>query len=154
MRKISARWLPPKKLVLNNTLKFPGSLRTFKINSSCQKTKVQNLATGPRDASNCKPDIMHLIGLAASAKNDLRVYQCCVSMHGKVDMSTRLWDENRSAGWCKYIRVWDWTILQADAKQLEAYHVSCERRIIGQRPQGSQDFVATRKWEQELDLSH
>ena len=66
---------------------------------------------------------MHLIGLAASEMSYLsrilwcqmrltltskfRVYQCCVSTHGKVSMSTRLWHLNNSIGYDKYIRFWD-----------------------------------------------
>ena len=37
----------------------------------------------------------------------LRVCQCCVSMHAKVNISTRLWHLNNSIGWRKYIRFWD-----------------------------------------------
>ena len=70
----------------------------------------------------CKADIMHLIGVEASAMSDLsriwcqmrltlasklRVYQRCVSTHSKVSMSTRLWDLNHSVGSRKYIRFWD-----------------------------------------------
>ena len=65
---------------------------------------------------------MHLIRLTESATSDLsrlycqmrptltskrRVYQCCVSMHGKVNMSTRLWHLDHSIGWCKCIRFWN-----------------------------------------------
>ena len=135
--------------VVNNTPKFPGSLRTFGMNASWQKkqgSEPWNWTTwcinqcgwkhcwwshwfyvGPylksKQASHgyYKPDIMHLIGLAASAMSDLsriwcqmrltltsklRVYQCCLSVHGKVNMSTRLWHLDHSIGWRKYIRFW------------------------------------------------
>ena len=64
---------------------------------------------------------MNLIGLAASAMCDpsriwcqmrltltskLRDYQCCLSMHGKVNMSAKLWHLDHSIGWRKYIRFW------------------------------------------------
>ena len=65
---------------------------------------------------------MHLIGPAALAMSDLgrircqmyftltsklRCYLCWVSMHGKSNMSTRLWNFDHSAGWRQYIRFWD-----------------------------------------------
>ena len=40
-----------KRLVVNNTFKFSGSLRTFGTNASWHQTKVPNFGTGPWDAS-------------------------------------------------------------------------------------------------------
>ena len=86
----------------------------------------------------CKRNIMCRMSLAASAMSDLghlwsqkrfilttklRVYQSCV-------MSI-----------CLYGSL-TWTILQEDAKWLEAFHTSCQRRILGLR---WHDFVSNKE---------
>ena len=107
----------------------------------------------------CKPDIMHLIGLAARVMRDLsRIWcQMCltlpaklslsmlrISMHDKVNMSTSLWHLDRSISWRNYMRFWNqdhsassskyirfWNLdHSAGWRQLEAFHVRCQRRII------------------------
>ena len=167
MWKISARWLPRKlgdlsPIILSSFLeasgrlewRLPGRKPTFKIlemdqlihQSSWRETSMmksvilrENSYLIKKQAFHgyCNSDILHLIGLAASALSELsriwcqmclavtsklRVCQCLVSMHGKVNMYTwrrrlnnsiawrkyiRSWDQDHSAGWCKYIRSWN-----------------------------------------------
>ena len=84
---------------------------------------VNDFTWAPISGQNrCRTHIANHICLAASAMSDLRrvwcqlrviltsklrVYQCCVSVHGKVNMSTRIWYLDHSIGSRQYIRFCD-----------------------------------------------
>jgi len=133
---------------------FDSAAATMGLHASWTKTRVQNLGCGPSaspaDVGNeqvesvnrftylgsdldssgyCSPEILHRIGIASSVvgrldniwkqphlslQTKLRIYTSCVQ-------STLLHGADT------------WTILKADGKRLQAFHMQCQRRILGIR---------------------
>ena len=103
------------KLILSCKLYFNlGQRLHFKYPS----TKITGVSL-PKNEAGCATELMGLTALAMSNLSRLwcekrltltpkfRVFQCCVSMLGKVSMCTRLWDLDHSIGWRSYIQFWD-----------------------------------------------
>lgn len=133
---------------------FDSAAATMGLHTSWSKTRVQNLGSGPPappvDVANeriesvnrftylgsdldssgyCTPEILRRIGIASSVvgrldnvwkqsrlslRTKLRIYTSCVQ-------STLLHGADT------------WTILKADGKRLQAFHMQCQRRILGIR---------------------
>lgn len=131
---------------------FSEASRTMGLNVSWPKTKIQSLGSSP-PASNlfiaqqpvelvdqfcylgsiidssgrCRPDVIRRLGIACASMNSLskvwsssrlsietklRIYQTCVVPVALYGSDT-------------------WTLLKADANRLQAFHMRCQRRILG-----------------------
>ena len=134
---------------------FSSASRTMGLNVSWQKTKVQcfskvlpplasisvrgqqvedvnqfcYLGSTLDSSGRCKPDVLRRIGIASSSMNSLsrvwsqhglssstkfKVYQACI-------ISVLLYGSET------------WTLLSSDAARLQAFHMRCQRRILGVR---------------------
>jgi Reverse transcriptase (RNA-dependent DNA polymerase) len=131
---------------------FATSSKTMGLNVSWAKTKVQCLgANQPLAALNvqgqvvesvdqfcylgsvqdvsgrCHPDMMRRLGIAASSMNSLsRVWS-----QSKLSLSTKLRVYQTCIVPVLLYGSDTWTLLQADIHRLQAFHMRCQRRILG-----------------------
>jgi len=130
---------------------FDSAAATMGLHTSWTKTRVQNLGARPSaslvDVGNeqvksvnrftylgsdldssgyCLPEILRRIGIASSVVGRLdNVWkQCRLSLQTKLRIYTSCVQSTLLHG------ADTWTILRADGKQLQAFHMQCQRRIL------------------------